>query len=121
MTDSEVADRLVRLLRGFSGGSAQVQVNSIPFASIDAQARTLDLQIAPLLSGRRELRSALRAEGPSRLWAARKFPSELARQGWRVTLSDGAQELAAFGRGTSALGGHVHLSPIALWKLRKLV
>ena len=105
----------------FSDGSLHIDVDSAPFASMDARSRNLDLQLAPLLGGRRHARRWMREEGPVGLWRARHVPTELARMGWRVTLYDGTHELLALGRGTSALTGHVRVSPAALWKLRRLV
>jgi hypothetical protein len=117
----EMSSHLVRFLSGLSGGSVQVDIDSAPFASVDASSRNLDLQIAPLLSGQPGTRSIVREEGPAGLWRARSIPTELARRGWRLTLYDGTHELLSLGRGTSALTGHVHVDPAALWKLRKLV
>ncbi len=121
MTATEMSNLLVRFLSGLSDGSVQVDIDSAPFASVDARSRNLDLQIAPLLRGQRGARSIVREEGPVGLWKARSIPAELTRRGWRLTLYDGTRELLALGRGTSALAGHIHVNPAALWKLRKLV
>lgn len=121
MTATEMSRLLVRALSGLSDGSVQVDIDSAPFASVDAQSRNLDLQIAPLLGGQRPARAVLREEGPVGLWRARSIPTDLARQGWRLTLYDGTHELLSLGRGTSALTGHVHVNPAELWKLRKFV
>ncbi len=121
MTVTEMSGLLVRFLSRLSGGSVQIGIDAAPFASVDAQSRNLDLQIAPLLRGQRGARSIVREEGPAGLWRARSIPTELARRGWRLTLYDGTHELLALGRGTSALAGHIHVNPTALWKLRKLV
>ena len=121
MTATEMSSLLVRFLSGLSGGSVEVDIDSAPFASVDAQSRNLDLQIAPLLSGQRRGRSIMQLGGPVGLWKARRIPTELARRGWRLTLYDGTHELLALGRGTSALTGRIHVNPAALWKLRKLV
>ncbi|MGI0128653.1 MAG: hypothetical protein ACREEC_00615 [Thermoplasmata archaeon] len=118
---AEVSEFLVRCLGGFSAGSVEVDLDSKAFASVDAQARNVDLQIGPLLSHRREFRLANREEGLAGLFRMRGVPSELALRGWRVALYDGSQELLSLGRGTSAVSGHIHIVPSALWKLRKLV
>jgi hypothetical protein len=116
----ELSKIFLGLLGRVEDGSVQVAVDSVPFASLDARTRTIDLQLAPLLRARRENRSLAPREGPLALWRARKVPGELAHRGWRLTLYDGTDELLALGRGTSALSGHVHTTPAALWKLRKL-
>jgi hypothetical protein len=109
------------LLSKVSDGSIQVDLDSVPFASVDAQARNLEVQIVPLLRGERGTRSIASQGGPLELWRSRRVPAELARRGWRLTLYDGTEELLVLGRGTSPLTGHIHLNPAALWKLRKLV
>jgi hypothetical protein len=109
------------LLSRVSAGSAEVALDSVPFASVDAPARNLELQILPLLRGPRGARSTDRPKSPFGVWRSRGVPAELARRGWRLTLYDGTDELLVLGRGTSALTGHVRLHPAALLKLRKLV
>jgi hypothetical protein len=121
MVATEMSNLLVRFLSGISAGTMEVDLDSTPFASVDAQSRTLDLQIAPLLSGQHKARSFVPLGGPGGLWKARRIPTELARRGWRVTLYDGSHQLLALGRGTSALTGRIHVNLAALWKLRKLV
>jgi hypothetical protein len=121
MNAAEISGLLVGLLGGLSGGSAQVQIDSVPFATVDAGSRNLDVQVGRLLNEPRRRHPAVLKEGPVALWKGRSIPSELARKGWRVTVHDGSDELMALGRGTSALTGHVHVSPAALWKLRKLL
>jgi hypothetical protein len=121
MSAAEITGLLVGLLGGISGGSAQVQIGSVPLATVDAGSKNLDVQIGSLLNEPRKRRSVVLKEGPVGLWKGRSIPSELARKGWRLTVHDGPDELMALGRGTSALTGHVHVTPAALWKLRKLI
>jgi hypothetical protein len=121
MTAADMSSLLGGLLSKVSDGSVQVDLDSVPFASVDAQTRNLEVQILPLLRGEHGTRSIAWQGGPVELWRSRKVPAELARRGWRLALYDGAEELLVLGRGTSALTGHVHVNPAALWKLRKLV
>jgi hypothetical protein len=121
MTASEISGLLAGLLSAVSGGSAQVQIDSAPFATLDAESRDLAVQIGPFLNESRRKHSGVLHESPIGLWNGRSIPSELARRGWRVTVCDGPDELMALGRGTSALLGHVHVSSTGLWKLRKLL
>lgn len=121
MSSAEVSRLLGDLLGKVSDGSVQVDIDSVPFASVDAQSRNVAVQIAPLVRGDRGTPSIARPEGPLDLWRSRGVPAELARRGWRLTLYDGTDELLFLGRGTNALTGHVHLNPLALWRLRKLI
>jgi len=117
----EMSDLLLDLLGKVSDGSVEVDIDSVPFASLDAKTQSIDLQLGPLVSARRANRALLKSEGRLGIWQARKVPGELARRGWRITLYEGGHELLALGRGTSPLTGHVHATPAALWKLRDLV
>ncbi len=120
--DTEIPHLLVDLLGHLADGSIAVDIDAVPFASIDARAHDVEVQLGPIVGARRATRSSVdRGEGAAELWRARRIPSELARNGWRVRLWDGGEELVALGRGTNPLTGHVHATPAALWKLRKLV
>jgi hypothetical protein len=121
MSAAKISGLLTGLLSGVSRGSAQVQIDSAPFATLDGESRTLSVQIGPILNRPGRTRSEGHRERPMGLWSGRSIPSELARLDWRITVYDGPDELMALGRGTSALTGHVHVSPIGLWKMRKLL
>ena len=121
LTAAEMSSFVGSLLSRVSAGSVQVDLDTVPFASVDGEARNLDLQIDPLVRGLAGTRSTPGRGRPIGLWNSRRLPTELARRGWRLTLYDGTNELMVLGRGTSALTGHVHLNPAALWRLRKLV
>ena len=96
-------------------------MDSVPLASVDAEARDIVVQIGPLLARPERLRPFLGESGPTSLWRSRGLPSALARSGWRVSVREDSREILSVGRGTSPLAGHVHVSPAALWKLRKLL
>ena len=119
VTSEAVATTLVDLLRRVTGGKVEADVDGAPFVVIDGERRNLTVHVGPLLDDARPDRSPLR-EGHLRLWEVRGIPSALARSGWHVSLRDGPHEMIRLGRDVSALTGHVHVSPIALWKLRRL-
>lgn len=118
MSAASVANAFVELLDRVSGGTVQADLDGVPFVVLDGERRDLTVQIAPLLNAPRQEGSALR-EGHLRLWEARGVPSALARSGWHVSFRDGPHEMLRLGRDVSALTGHVHVSPAALWKLRR--
>ncbi len=120
VTSESVGSVLVELLRRVAGGTAQADLDGAPFAVIDGEKRNLTVQIAPLLEATQGERSA-RPEVHFRLWEERGVPSALARSGWHVSVRDGPHEMIRLGRDVSALTGHVHVSPTALWKLRRFV
>lgn len=119
MGSESVARAFAGLLARVVGGSAEADVDGAPFVVLDGDKRDLTVQVAPLLDEARQERSALH-EGHLRLWEARGVPSALARSGWHVSFRDGSHEMIRLGRDVSALTGHVHVSPTALWKLRRL-
>lgn len=120
MSRRSAARDFVDLLGRVSGGSLEVEVDGRPLAKIDGEGRTLTVQVAPLLAQGIHVRPILR-EGHVRLWQAHGIPSALARAGWQVSLQDGSRELVGLGRAASRLTGHIHMSPTALGKLRRLL
>ncbi len=111
---------LAQLLRQLTAGKVEAALDGSPLAVVDAEAKTVTVHLDPLLQD--EGRSVPRLhEGHLRLWSARGVPSSLARSGWRVSLQSEDHELVGLGRGVSALTGHLHVSPAALWKLRRLL
>lgn len=120
MTAESAARAFVSLLARVRSGRAEAELDRAPLVTLDGDAKDLVVQIGPLWETTHRGSSLLR-ETPVRLWEARGVPSALARSGWRVSFRDGPQEMIRLGRDVSALSGHVHVSPAALWKLRRLV
>ena len=120
MTSASVATAFVRLLDRIAGGTAEAMLDGAPFVRIDGETRDVTVQIAPILGAARSERSGS-SEGSLRLWEVRGVPSALARSGWHVSFRDGPHEMVRVGRDVNALTGHVHVSPAALWKLRRLL
>ncbi|MEM0129214.1 MAG: hypothetical protein QXG65_03510 [Thermoplasmata archaeon] len=120
MTLTQLSRFAVSALTGFVGGSVSIEIGTASFLSVDARSRNIDLQIAPFLRGQVPLRTVLRVDGPSDLWAARRTAADLARKGWRIAFCEGSNELLVIGRGTSPWTGRIRTSPIGLWKMRRL-
>ena len=120
MTATSVAGAFVAWLARISGGRAEADLDGASFVRVDGETRDLTVQLGPLLDERDEERSVFRP-GHLRLWEVRGVPSALARAGWQVSFRDGSHEVIRLGRDVSALTGHVHVSPTALWKLRRWV
>ena len=114
------ASDFVELLSRVIGGSAEATIDGRPFASLDGDGRNLTIHIGLLAGQEQKARTVLR-ESHLRLWEVRGVPSALARCGWEVSFRDGPRELVRLGRTASALTGHVHVSPAALGRLRKLL
>ena len=120
MTSQSLGSVLVEILRRIGGGTAEADLDGAPLAILDGEGRNLTVQLAPFLEvAQRE--HAPRPGAELRLWEARGVPSALARSGWHVSLRYGPHEMIRLGRDVSALTGHVHVSPSALWKLRRFV
>ncbi len=118
MTARQTAEDLVRLLGRISGGAVRATVDGRPFAELDGEHRTLTVEVGSWLEHGPRGRALLR-ESHVNLWEARGIPGALARSGWSVRFRDGAEEVIRLGRDASALTGHVHVAPAALWKLRR--
>ena len=120
MTSASATSAFLELLGRIAGGTAEAVLDGATLVRIDGTTRDVTVQIAPLLGVARQERP--RTDGVSlRLWEARGVPSALARSGWQVSVRDGPHEMIRLGRDVSALTGHVHVSPAALWKLRRLL
>ena len=117
---SSSASDLIGLLSGVVSGSLEATVDGAPFVVLDGDHRSLTVELGVLAGGPRKPREILR-EHHIRLWELRGIPSALARSGWQVSLRDGPRELVRLGRDASALTGHIHVSPAAFGKLRRLL
>lgn len=120
MSRAAVTTAFVGLLGRIAGGQAEAVLDGAPLVRIDGAGRDLTVQIAPFLEVAPQERSGP-GEGFLRLWEARGVPSALARSGWQVSVRDGPHEIIRLGRDVSALTGHVHVSPVALWRLRRFL
>jgi hypothetical protein len=114
------ATDFVALLSRVAGGSLEASIDGAPVAVLDGEHRDLTIQLGRLAGSKGSARALLR-ESHLRLWELRGVPSALARTGWNVSFRDGPRELVRLGRSASALTGHVHVSPEALGRLRKLL
>ncbi len=120
MTERPAAELLTRMLVHISAGSAEAKIDGTLVATIDGEDRKVTIDLDPLLdAGSRT--GALLPEGGLPLWRNRGLPSALARSGWQVSVVSESHELLRMGRGVSRLTGHVHASPRALWKLRRIL
>lgn len=120
MTERPLGEALMRLLDQVASGSAEAKIDGTLVAVLDAEGRNLTIDVDPFLTAGTHDDSP----GPQAhlsLWKNRGIPSALARSGWQVSLQSESRELMRMGRGVSALTGHVHASPTALWKLRRFL
>jgi hypothetical protein len=114
------AEDLVRILGRISGGTLRASMDGAPFLDLDAEHRTVTLEVDPWVDGAGGGRALVR-EGHVSLWQSRGIPGALARSGWTVSLRSGPHELVRLGHDASAWTGHVHVTAAALGKLRRLV
>lgn len=115
-----VAHDLVRLLDSVAGGSVEALIDGEPLARLDGNQRTVTVQIRSI-PRKGDRSTSLLHESRIHFWEIRGIPSALARSGWQVSFRDGPQELLRLGRTASALTGHIHVNPAALWKLRRVL
>jgi len=120
MNARDATKDMVRLLTQMAGGKLEATIDGQPLARIDAEARTVSLDISGLEKEDIKARANFR-EGFVNLWQARGIGGELARAGWNVSVTSDEKELVRAGRDVSALTGHVHVSLAALRKARKLL
>jgi hypothetical protein len=93
-----------------------MKVGEVPFVSLDADRRTVEVRVDPIL--RRPGEPSVRAEAPKMgLRDSLGVAGELARIGWQVNVYRSEHRVLSAGRGHSALLGHVSANPVELWRV----
>jgi hypothetical protein len=111
---------LSEVLSRLTAGSIGASVDGAEIARVDADARTVTVEMDPLVPSRAaDGRSIPGFRVP--LWSARGFPGALARCGWRVDIRSQGRDVVTMGRGVSPLTGHVRLYLRGLGQLRRLL
>lgn len=114
---------LLHLLALLPSGRAQITVEGHPLVSVDADAKTVDVETDGLKEAGVRFSGLVREDrGMSNLLReSSKVTGVLFQLGWKVTLCAGGEKMLVMGRGVSRLTGHVSLNPLKLRKLLKVM
>ena len=117
----EKAASLLQLLALLPSGKAEITVEGLRLASVDADAKTLEVEIGGLKEAGVRLSDLLKAESgtSSMLRGPGKITGTLSQLGWKVTLRADGEKMLAMGSGVSRLTGRISVNPLKLRKLRK--
>lgn len=127
MSSKNDHETLFRNLSDFLSGTLTVSVNKFPFAKIDGEAKTLDLDMKGLENSGLRL-DELFQSGDSKkndfletLRLSGGIAKNLHEQGWKLRVFEGDESLVALGQGVSSLTGFIWVNPLKLSKIRKLI
>jgi len=117
----EKVDSLVGLLALLPSGKAKITVKGIPLVSVDADAKTMEVETEGLREAGLRLSNLVEiSTGTSSLLrGSRKVTGALSQSGWKVTLFADGEKMVVMGSGVSRLTGHVSVNPLKLRKLLK--
>jgi len=125
MASNPERDLLIHSLSDFLSGSLTVTVNKLPFAKINGETKSLDIELKGLNeTGLRLGELVETGERKMGLIQTIRESNEIAKklhdQGWKVSVFDGNESLVAIGRGVSSITGYMWMNPLKLSKIRKL-
>ena len=112
----------IQLLELFSSGSLSAQVNGRPLAKIDAETRSLDLDVVGIKETGLKLTDLAKSEDSGYfglLKTSKQTAKELAEIGWKLSLYDRGSSVLSMGSGVSKLTGHVWVNPFKLRSILK--
>ena len=113
---------LVDLLGLVPSGKATVRVGGRPVISVDADAKTLDVEAEGVADAGLHLTDLVRLQESSGLTVgSARAAGVLSRLGWKLTLYAGGDRILSMGSGVSRLTGHVSVNPLRLRKLLKVL
>jgi hypothetical protein len=114
-------DSLVGLLALLPGGKAKVTVKGLPVISVDADAKTLEVETKGLREAGLRLSDLVEVSTgtSSLLRGSSKVTGALSKSGWKVTLFADGEKMLVMGSGVSRLTGRISVNPLKLRKLLK--
>lgn len=121
-------ETLVGMLSDFVSGSLTVSVNNFPFVKIDAETKTLDVEVKGFKESGLRIGNLMQAAGgdsKNNIFGTMKKSGSVAHrlhdEGWKVSVFEGKDSLVKIGNGVSSLTGYVWVNPLKLSKLRGLI
>ena len=111
---------LIELLAFVPSGKATLTVAGRPLLTIDADKKTLDLEVEGVRQAGLRISDLVKLEEGSGnpIGGSLQMTGTLARLGWNLSLYLEGERIANMGSGVSRLTGHVSVNP---FKLRKLL
>lgn len=115
---------LADLLPIFTSGSFTVSVNGVPAVAVDAESRLLNLEAKGVKKSGLKLLNVIKEKGEGVtgvLKTSESTAKKLSDSGWRITVYDGNDVVLTLGCGVSRLTGYIHVNPLKLRTLLKII
>jgi len=114
---------LVELLGAVPSGRMTVSTGGLPFVTVDADSKTLDVDLEKAKGAGLQVSDILRIEGgrTASVRGSVHVAGALSRLGWKLNLYSGGSRVASLGRGATRLTGHVSVNPLRLKTLLELL
>jgi len=110
----------LRVLTLLPAGKVKVTVDGTPLISVDADAKTLDVETDGLKEAGLRLSDLVEmgTGTSSMLRGSGRVSGALSQSGWKVTFRSDGEKMLVMGSGVSRLTGRISVNPL---KLRKLL
>jgi hypothetical protein len=114
------------ILSIFVGGSLSVEIDGKPLFKLDAEKRSVDLEVQGVVETGLKL-SKLKTSQDKRLGllgllkTSRETAKDLSDVGWKMSLSDKDSTVLTMGSGVSRLSGRIRANPLKLRRVAKIL
>ena len=114
---------LVELLETVPAGKMTVSAGGLPFVTVDADNKTLDVDLEKAKGAGLDVSEIIRIEGgrTTTIRGSLSLGGALSRLGWKLNLYSDGDRIISLGRGASRLTGHVSVNPLRLKRLLGLM
>jgi hypothetical protein len=142
------AEEFIEILHFLKEGKIDLSLNGRQFASVDCDSKSIGVEfvgleesgfhLSQILSdhaegknklGKRSRPSRMRVSKPrlsffaqlSLLFNFERLAKDLAIHGWNFSVYDGGQRILSLGRGVSRFTGYIHMNPLELKRILRLL
>ena len=111
---------IIGLLALIPSGKVTISVRNRPLVTLDADRKTLDLEVGGMGESGVRLSDFVRSgAGHGTSFESIRVGGTLSRLGWKLNLYAGGDRVLSMGSGVSRLTGHINVNPLRLKKLLK--
>ena len=125
MATSSVKTQPADLLKFFVGGSMSVGVNGLPLLKVDAESRSVGVEVEGIVESGLKLSNLAKSDHRPSLTSLAKISlttaRDLSQMGWKFSLNEKGSTVLTMGRGVSRLTGHVRANPLKLRRLARIL
>ncbi len=110
------------MLDAISQGAVTISMNGKPILVVDADTKSLDLEMVGLVEANLKLFNLFETKMTRGkiLFKSTRFVRKLTRNGWKFSLYDKGEEILA-ARGLSRFGPYLHFNPLKVRQILKVI